>query len=70
MFTKIFSIELTGIPDLPGIPARYPPRIPTGYPVSNPLGVCPKKGGTAGIPAGIPVRYFQRGIKSKLTLND
>ena len=42
----IFSIEPTGIPDLPGIPA--------GYPVSNPLGGCPKKGGIAGISAGIP----------------
>ena len=61
----MFSIEPTGIPDLPGIPA--------GYPVSNPLGGCPKKKRyswnsswdsrwiSRGIPAGIPVGYFQRG---------
>ena len=65
IFTKIFSIKPTGIPDLPGIPV--------GYLVSNPFGGCPEKGGTAGIPAGIlggypagipagiPVGYFQRG---------
>ena len=36
---------------------------PIGIPASsNPLGFCPEKGGTVGIPAGIPVGYFQRSI--------
>ena len=43
------TIEPTGIPDLPGIPA--------GYPVSNPLGGCPAEVGTAGIAAEIPGGY-------------
>ena len=45
----------------------YPPEIPAGIPASNPLWVCPKKGGTVGILAGISAAYPD-GIPAGITV--